>query len=222
MRQLGMFAKYWQAGAVKTRLAAAIGDRTASDIYCGFLHALVRRLGTVADHRVIAYTPRARRLEFQALASKAWSIELQAAGDLGRRMASFFASAQVRDDGPIVLIGSDSPTLPAEYIEQAFELLKDVPVVLGPSTDGGYYLIGASGHIPCVFTGVSWSTPDVYDQTISLLRQADCAYASLPQWYDVDDLAGLHRLRDELARAPLLDDGLPGLQNKIENALDTG
>jgi rSAM/selenodomain-associated transferase 1 len=161
-------------------------------------------------------------MEFQALAGRNWSVQLQAAGDLGRRMSSFFASALLRGDGPVVLIGSDSPTLPTDYVEQAFDLLDEVPVVLGPSTDGGYYLIGASGQIPCVFTGISWSTSRVCQQTISLLRQAGCRFASLPQWYDVDDMVGLVGLRDELAAMTQSDDEFRELQQRIDDALNTG
>lgn len=220
MRQLGMFAKYWQAGTVKTRLAAAIGDQAASDIYYGFLRALVRRLGDVADYRIIAYTPQEHRDEFETLAGRDWATEPQAAGDLGQRMANFFATAFRRSPGPVVLIGSDSPTLPTEYIDRAFEALQDVPVVLGPSIDGGYYLIGAVGTVPSVFTGVTWSTDQVYGQTIALLRNAGCRYLTLPAWYDVDDFAALHKLRDELAETPLLDNNVRNVKRLIDHSLN--
>ena len=70
-------------------------------------------------------------------------------------MDHFFSLARRRSAGPVVLIGSDSPTLPIAYVDQAYALLSEVPVVLGPSTDGGYYLIGAAGPVPSVSEGVS-------------------------------------------------------------------
>jgi rSAM/selenodomain-associated transferase 1 len=219
MHQLGMFAKYWAPGAVKTRLAAAIGPRQASEVYRACLQALVRRLRSAGDRRVIAYTPQRYRADFEELAGRDWSLELQAAGDLGGRMAAFFSQALQRDRGAVVLIGSDSPTLPVEYVQDAFKRLDEVPVVLGPSRDGGYYLIGASGHLPCVFSGVLWSSPQVYQQTVSLLRAAQCAYAELPPWYDVDDLEDLMTLRRELAAMQELDDTLRSLLEIVERVL---
>ncbi len=219
MRQLGMFAKYWQAGAVKTRLAAGIGERRASEVYHGFLSVLVHRLRRAADRRVIVYTPRTHRSDFESLAGDDWSLEPQADGDLGERMSQFFASALAYDNGSVVLTGSDSPTLPVEYVELAFERLREFPVVLGPSLDGGYYLIGASRHIPCVFRDIAWSSSQVWDQTVSLLRRSGCPYATLPQWYDVDDLDDLHALRAELIEMPVLNDALRVLRQSIETVL---
>jgi len=219
MRQLGMFAKYWQPGKVKTRLARHVGDRQASDLYRAFLRTLVRRFEASADRRILAYWPEDRRDQFRALAGGNWSVELQTSGDLGQRMSRFFAAARACAGGPIVLIGSDSPTLPVQYVERAFELLEHVPVVLGPSTDGGYYLIGISGPIPCLFSGVSWSTPQVLDQTVALLHQADCRYALLPPWYDVDDGDDLRKLGGELDAMRPLDDALRDLREIVDGVL---
>jgi rSAM/selenodomain-associated transferase 1 len=219
MRQLGMFAKYWQPGAVKTRLAAGIGDEPASEIYRCFLRTLVRRLQAAADRRVIVYAPRTRRGEFASLAGDQWALEPQATGDLGRRMSQFFDSALARDKGSIVLIGSDSPTLPIQYVEQAFDLLREFPVVLGPSRDGGYYLIGAARHIPCVFTDIAWSSSRVWEQTVARLRHQGSRFATLPSWYDVDDLNGLGVLRAELHQEFVRDESLCELRQSIERLL---
>lgn len=203
-----MFAKYWEPGAVKTRLANDIGTLPASRVYRGLLVAALRRLEYLADRRVLAFSPADRRQEFAALLAETacrWSLEVQGGGDLGARMDRYFATSFLSGARRVVLIGSDSPTFPPEWIERAFELLADFPVVLGPAADGGYYLIGAAEVVPPVFAGVDWSSPAVWQQTISKLTVAAWPYATLPPWYDVDDVHDLRRLTAELAEFPETD-----------------
>jgi len=219
VRQLGLFAKYWQPGAVKTRLATTIGHREASRLYRAFLLCSLRRFATIADRRVLAFTPVERRADFESLAGGAWAAEAQAAGDLGHRMQHYFTRALASDMERVVLIGSDSPTLPLEYVTRAFDLLIDHPVVLGPSGDGGYYLVGASGNVPPIFSGIRWSSPQVWDQTVALLECAGRPFAVLPPWYDVDDADSLKRLYDELNRARPLDETLRGLSDAVGEAV---
>lgn len=200
MNCLGMFAKYWQPGQVKTRLARGIGVAGAARVYRSFVVALASRFATVADQRLLCFTPRERRGEFTELAEPDWTLVPQAAGDLGERMSSFFGEAFHAGSDRVVLIGSDSPTLPVEYVRQAFERLGERDVVVGPTPDGGYYLIGARRATPPVFDNVAWSTPEVFGQTIERLRAAGLTYEPLPSWYDVDELPDVLRLRDELLR----------------------
>lgn len=220
MKQFGIFAKYWQPGKVKTRLAASVGDAEASGLYRRFLDTTLRRFGNAAQRRVLAYTPPERRSEFAALADDAWHLEPQAAGDLGRRMQRYFAEAFRSGAERVVLIGSDSPTLPLEYVTDAFDLLKTFPVVLGPADDGGYYLVGAAGAVPPIFAGVAWSTPLVWSQTQSRLQAAGIRCGVLPAWYDVDDLAGLRRMDGEFAEHGLLDEKLRALREDVARVLD--
>lgn len=93
-----------------------------------------------------------------------------------------------------VLIGSDSPTLPIEYVEQAFEKLREVDCVLGPATDGGYYLIGLRRPIPALFEHIAWSGCHVLQQTVERAAQSNVTVGLLPPWYDIDDLADLQML----------------------------
>jgi hypothetical protein len=152
----------------------------------------------VADRRILCFAPKQRQVAFDELAEPVWTALPQSDGDLGNRMSSFFDDAFQSGADRVVLIGSDSPTLPIEYITRTFEMLAQDDVVLGPTPDGGYYLIGARGATPPVFEGVAWSTPDVFAQTIERLRAASLTYEQLPSWYDVDERADLIRLRDEL------------------------
>lgn len=197
--ELGMFAKHWRPGYVKTRLAASIGDAAAAEVHRACLASLLQRFAAAADLRVLAYAPADARQAFAELAGEAWRLEPQRAGDLGSRMANHFLSAFARGATRAVLIGSDSPTLPEAFIDEAFDRLEKVDVVLGPSEDGGYYLIGLRRQVDDLFRDIAWSTPAVFEQTVARLRAAGPTYAVLSRWYDVDTPADLHRLQTELA-----------------------
>lgn len=205
MNCFGMFAKYWEPGQVKTRLAAALGGEPASQIYRHFVTTLVTRFRGCADTRVLCFTPQEQAPAFVALAGAEWTAKPQAQGDLGARMASFFEDCFRNGAEQVVLIGSDSPTLPAGYVASAFGLLHDADVVLGPTDDGGYYLVGAARGVAGIFEGIDWSTPRVWEQTVARLGALGLSHATLPSWYDVDELVDLKRLRDELTQ-PAHDD----------------
>ena len=195
---LGLFAKYWQPGEVKTRLGAAIGDRQAAAIYRQFVVALVGRLSDCRTEKWLAYTPYEHQREFQQIVSNDWILELQAEGDLGDRMRAFFANRLASGSERTVLLGSDSPQMPLESIEQAFEQLRRHQLVLGPSEDGGYWLIGVSGTLPSVFNDIPWGTPAVWEATVDRLRATNTSYGMLPVCYDVDEQSDLERLIRDL------------------------
>jgi len=195
---LGMFAKFWEPGRVKTRLAAAVGPDAAARIYHQFVATLVTELTSMTDQRWLLYDPPERRVEFERLAAGQWHVVAQSPGDLGQRMAHFFAQAVAVGSQRTVLIGSDSPNLPPALIEQAFDRLRHDRVVVGPTDDGGYYLIGIAGPAPSIFEHVAWSTPQVWEQTERQLQRLGIGYATLPTWYDVDEREDLKRLEREL------------------------
>jgi len=210
-----MFAKYWEPGAVKTRLAAHVGEQAAASLHQHFVATLISRLAGHGDTRQLCYWPPAAENAFKQAAGSNWSLAVQSAGDLGARMEGFFQAAFNNGASRVVLVGSDSPSLPVSYIEQAFELLKDHPVVLGPAEDGGYYLIGASLATPPVFNDIAWSSGDVWRQTTARLEAAGIAYASLPAWYDVDLWPDLQRLLNDLQR----NDISPALLQKVQEVV---
>src|SRR5262249_552818 len=112
-------------------------------------------------------------------------LEAQCAGDLGLRMKRFFANRFAAGPSAVVLLGTDSPTLPLAFVEQAFTELQSADVVLGPATDGGYYLIGCR-RLPPLFDGIAWSSSRVLAQTVACLHEPAWQLALLPPWYDVD------------------------------------
>src|SRR5207249_11979533 len=98
----------------------------------------------------------------------------------------------------VVLIGCDSPDLPPERVGHALHALESVPLVLGPSDDGGYYLIGASQLRPEPFEGVEWGSSSVLAKTLEILRKNDIRFSLLPAWYDIDRPEDLYRLKASL------------------------
>ena len=218
--QLGMFAKHWQPGRVKTRLAATSGNQAAATLHRHFVQTLLIRLQGIADRHILCFAPADTAEQFRQLNLGRWTLEPQAAGDLGARMQGYFVNSLSLSDSPrTILIGSDSPDLPREFIEAAFEKLLDFPVVLGPTTDGGYYLIGLSQTVPSIFKNIPWSTPEVWPRTIARLVAAGIPYHVLPGWYDVDDDAGLNALLLNINMEGFINSSLQDLEKLILAAL---
>jgi rSAM/selenodomain-associated transferase 1 len=217
--QIGIFAKYWEPGKVKTRLAAAVGQVEAARLYRHFVQTLVERFGNVAQRRVLAYSPRERSGSFTEIVGKQWALEPQSEGDLGQRMASYFENGLKAGATRVVLIGSDSPTLPQGVFDRAFHALESADVVLGPTDDGGYYLVGASQSVPAIFDNVEWSSSHVFEQTVEKLSAANLTWAALPTSYDIDDLDDLVRLQDELSDYRGPEEALIRLRRPVDQVL---
>lgn len=193
-----MLAKHWQPGKVKTRLAGTHGQSHAAMVHALFVCTLLERLQAAADRRILAYAPPAAERAFAGVVKGRWELAAQAEGDLGMRMERLL-EAGLAASARVVLIGSDSPDLPRQYLDEAFAALASRQVVVGPSFDGGYYLVGAAGRVPPIFRGIDWSTPQVWQQTVARLAEAGVAWHELPGWYDVDDGADLQALAQRLA-----------------------
>jgi rSAM/selenodomain-associated transferase 1 len=185
---LGMFVRQPVPGQVKTRLAAELGTQRACEIYTAFLADLIPRFRAGADRRFLCYAPddRSARMYFQTVAGANYGLWPQPSTDLGSRLKQFFDDQLHGPAERVVVIGSDSPTLPQEYVDQAFEMLNSADCVLGPATDGGYYLIGQRHPGQDLFAGVEWSTNCVLDQTVAQIVKCGIRLALLPVCYDVD------------------------------------
>lgn len=197
---LGIFAKFWEPGKVKTRLASSLGDVKAARVYEAFVAATIARLSAIDCHRVVAYSPAdsVTRGEFEAANLTNWSLTPQADGNLGERMAAYFDEQFAAGAQRVLLLGTDSPNVPLVEVQEAFEHLKSCEVVLGPTSDGGYYLVGAASKTPPIFADIPWSTPEVLSSTVDSLQKAGIAYEQLDPWYDVDELFDLHQLIEDL------------------------
>ena len=230
---LALFAKFWRPGKVKTRLAATLGNQLASDVYILMLSHLLKQLDHVADRRTVVFYPEDSRHEFANLCGQQWHLNPQASGDLGDKLYKFFSmSLNGKTVGEpeiasrkVVVIGSDCPNLDPTIIEQAFDALNRQAVVLGPSSDGGYYLIGMRKSIPEIFQGISWSTSKVLVETIKTLEKMNIGFETLPEMTDVDEAKDLKKLMHELAletdnsKRKLLE-GLREIAARVSNATD--
>ncbi len=192
---LVMMARRPEVGRVKTRLCPPLTPEQAVMLYTAFLHDLVELLRRIpAVHPLIAYTPDTAGDYFAALAPDI-ARRPQRGIDLSARLATI--TTDLFDEGApaIVIIGSDSPTLPGAYIEEAFAALTNgADLVLGPADDGGYYLVGLRRPIPTLFTNVVMSTPTVLHDTLVIAEQLGLRTTLLAPWYDVDTFADLERL----------------------------
>ena len=213
---LGLFAKYWQPGKVKTRLAASLGEEEAANAYQQFVVTLLRRFADYGNERWLAFDPPEHAQEFDSLAAEKWQIEPQISGDLCERMQAFFQNRLAAGAQRVVLLGTDSPNVPQQYIQQAFEALNQSDVVLGPTEDGGYWLVGLSSSAFEIFDEMPWSTPQLWEATLQKLDESQRVYTTVPTWYDVDNLSDLQRLIADLQSdcydEPALSDLLEHLQ----------
>jgi len=198
-RTLGLLAKQPRPGHVKSRLAAQTSPQWAAEVAEAFLRDLVERLAKVEARRVLVHDPPEAYAYFASLAGGQFALAAQTEGDLGRRIAAFLAEELAAGARQVVLLGSDSPTVPLAYIERAFHELERAELVLGPAADGGYYLIGCAGRVPPVFDGIGWGGSGVLYDTVACLADAGCRLALLPPWYDVDTLDAWSALRGHLA-----------------------
>jgi len=196
--QLGVFAKYWEPGKVKTRLARDTNHEFAASVYRQFIQATLETAAGIAQRSVLAFTPTDQYAEFAQCLPADWTMVAQATGDLGERMHAYFADAHAHQIEKVVLIGSDSPHLPAVLLRQAFEQLDEHQCVIGPARDGGYYLIGARNIVPPVFDDIDWSTDNVLQQTVTKLQQADISYSLLPPSFDIDTIDDFRELQQHL------------------------
>lgn len=193
-QRLMVFAKAPTPGRVKTRLQPPLTPTQAADLHAAFVRDVVER--HQRPDRVMTVW-RAGDLDHPLWRALGVPRATQAAGDLGARMAAAFA-AELGDDARVVVLGTDSPTLPPALVDAAFEALDDVPCVVGPANDGGYYLLGARGAAPPVFDGMPWGTDAVLPRTLAALTAAGVRHRLLPFWYDVDRPADLALLRAHL------------------------
>jgi rSAM/selenodomain-associated transferase 1 len=189
-----IFAKEPVPGQVKTRLIPPLSPEMACRLYHCFLEDIIDDAVRLQGMDIaLAYTPAGARGFFQTLAHPGMRLIAQEGRDLGERQARAFAWGFKSGYGLVLLRGSDTPDLPGDIMLEAVEKLAagDAQVVLGPSQDGGYYLIGLKGLHPRLFYGLTWSTGSVLTETLSRARELDLKVHLLPYWRDIDTYADL-------------------------------
>jgi len=182
-----IFVKAPRCGAVKTRIAEAIGAQAACDAYLGLVEVLIGHLRTLSNVQV-RYTPDDALLEIPRWLQPTWNAAAQGQGDLGQRLQKAFKDAFSMGAARVVIIGSDCPEVNEQDIQSAWTALDDHDLVLGPAEDGGYWLIGLSAEQPALFENISWSTGAVFEQTVARANAAKLSTRLLRKLRDIDTI----------------------------------
>jgi rSAM/selenodomain-associated transferase 1 len=188
-----------EAGRVKTRLVPPLDASRAARLYAAFLEDMWR-LGDGFERTVFWVREDPSDAVLPA-APEGWRGVWQPAGDLGVRLEAAFGELFARG-GPVVLVGSDHPDLPAPVLDDALRALADNDVALGPTPDGGFYLIGLREPTAGLLHGIPWSTPDAYASTAAAARSRGLRVQALRKWRDVDTWEDVEALRERLASNP--------------------
>jgi rSAM/selenodomain-associated transferase 1 len=198
---MAIMAKAPRAGKVKTRLAPPLTLEQSAALNICFLKDTAEALVEVESASgVICYTPVGDEAAFDGLLPESFMLIAQRGDKFGERLLCATRDILACGYGSVCLIDSDSPTVPAAAFQQAVrELTREGDrIVLGPSHDGGYYLIGLKQAHAKVFENITWSTSSVCEETLERAREAGLEVVMLPLWYDVDDGFTLAMLREEL------------------------
>ena len=200
---LAVMTKAPRPGQVKTRLVPPLTPDEAAQLNRCFLSDTAAAIAAAAPNRasgIGVYTPVGSEADYAGILPATFALLPQRGGDFGERLTNAAQDLFRIGFGSVCLIDSDSPTVSTAAYAQAARLLAldGDRVVLGPSDDGGYYLIGLKQLHRPVFENIDWSTERVVEQTIAHLRDLNVPIEVLPTGYDVDDAATLRRLRDEL------------------------
>lgn len=202
MNALIVVAKQPAPGQNKTRLTPPLTAEAAAQLYQSFLLDTLDIIRSVPGVRpIIAYLPDMADDYFHSLAPD-FDLLRQQGPDLGARLDNALTHCLTNGFRRAVVMDSDSPTLPVEYVREAFSALETADGVLGPCDDGGYYLIGLTRPAPRLLRDVQMSTPVVVRDTLALAAAENLAVTQLPHWYDVDTPADLERLCAELITLP--------------------
>lgn len=186
--QLLLFAKYPEAGKVKTRLAETVGPKKAADIYRRMLKQLITQIDTPSRRYELTlyYTPEAKKKDFQKIFPMLKKIKPQSEGDLGERLTNAFANAFHTEAERVIVIGADCIEINQAVIEEAFRQLAKTDLVIAPAKDGGYTLLGMQAFHPQIFHEIAWSSEKVLQQTLERAEQLRLSLVKLPTLPDID------------------------------------
>jgi uncharacterized protein len=201
-RVLVVMAKAPRPGAVKTRLASRLSPEAVTTFYCCLLEdtlALARSLG---DVEVAIMCPESDVAHLSSLLGGQASIVAQKGEGLAAGLTSVFGHFAGDQQRRTIAFNSDSPHLPRSVLEQAFETLAGHDLVVGPTHDGGYYLVGAKASHPTLFAGDGMGTSSALDRLLSRIRVLELSVGFAIPFYDIDVVEDLTRLAEELRLAP--------------------
>ncbi len=199
-----VFVKYPEPGKVKTRIAQELGAHRAAELYSQMAKRIIGEVRRPDAYRAVIYfDPPDREKDVRTwLGIDNVSYEPQSPGTIGDKMSNAFERVFSEGAEKAVLIGTDVPEITADIVSIACGMLNDTDVVLGPSCDGGYYLIGLRKFEPVLFRDIDWGTDTVFNRTLNRIIEKNLSHKSLDTLKDVDmaediDPGMLTRLRAE-------------------------
>lgn len=195
-----IMAKVPEAGKVKTRLQSFLTPGQSADISIAFLQDAENKAKTIEKNLIVAVSPFEKRNKLNEILQHQPVLIEQTGNNLGEKMLNAFKFAIENGSDAVVMFGTDSPTFPADFIEQAFEFLElETDVVLGKTEDGGFYLIGLRILDARIFENVAWSSTETFEKVRQNIMDINLHLREVPVWYDVDEKEDLERLRKELS-----------------------
>lgn len=202
------------AGTSKTRLNPPLCPEDCAEISACFITDLARTIDLLTPDGVVGcavYTPKGSEAVLRKLLPARFELTLQGEGTLGERLLQGNIDLLAQGHEGVILVSSDSPTLPLSILQGAVRAVRQGDcVVLSPAYDGGYTLIGLSKPHARLFADIPWSTSTVYALTVARAKEINIPVVNVPGWYDVDDAASLDMLESELAGYPVPFSGLTG------------
>lgn len=194
-----VFAKVPRPGSVKTRLTPLLGPGEAARLYTAFLRDTLRQSRRLSGADVRLYlAPPLPNGGVDGLPTDV-SLHEQEGDELGTRMKRAFEETLQDGYDQVVVTGTDHPTLPLSFLREAFRSLEDSEsLCLGPTKDGGFYLVGMSAFYPQLFDDMTYSHSRVFADTLSRAERTEAQITVLPQWYDVDTPEDLDRMLTDL------------------------
>ena len=226
MNTIAVFSKKPEHGKTKTRLVPPLTINEAKELSEAFLKDTLNLIADIdcLDQRILYFYPPLAfdyfklitggangPLRRNSLPSSSWIIKTQVGKNFGERLSNAI-SDELRERGrkpgskykteKLLIIGSDSPSIPEECIKKALLALESEDIVLGPADDGGFYLIGAKKSWPGIFKSVRWSSGDTLRDVILNLEELSINYKLLPQWYDIDEITDISKLNQDINKMP--------------------
>ncbi len=201
-RVLVIMAKAPRPGGVKTRLVPNLSSEAVTDFYRCLLDDTLALARTLADVKVAIMCPEPDISELRQMAGQQATIVSQEGKGLACGLTSVFAHFANGEQRRIIAFNSDSPHLPPSVLEEAFEMLGEHDLVVGPTHDGGYYLVGARASHPTLFANDGMGTSSALEQLLSRAQFLNLSVSFAARFYDIDVLDDLTRLAEELRLAP--------------------
>lgn len=188
---------------MKTRLTPVLTDAEAAQLYRAFLLDLLEQTQTLQADVILHWAERLPNGHGAPFATRVDAMAVQQGPSLGVRMRNAIDATLARGYDRVAIVGSDHPTLPTAFLREAFSALnRPRSIVLGPSYDGGFYLIGMNARYPQVFEGMHYSHPQVLNQTLTRIGRTNAGLTVLPRWYDVDTPAALRLMLADMDEGP--------------------